>query len=79
MAPWLAAPRLVAPRLAALILSAVLLATNILPAQAQTPLQRSLMGTSSGDRAPESAGAQASKQDLQELVRLLSNPALVAH
>ena len=77
--PRLTVQWLAAPKLAVLFLSASLLATNILPAQAQTPLQRSLVGTASSEPSGESAGPQASEQDLQELVRLLSNPALVQH
>ena len=63
-----------APWLAALCLSALWLGTNILPAEAQTPLQRSLVGTAGSEPSGESAAPQASEQDLQELVRLLSNP-----
>ena len=68
-----------APWLAALCLSDLWLGTNILPAEAQTPLQRSLVGTAGSEPSGESAAPQASEQDLQELVRLLSNPALVQH
>ena len=58
------------------ILAALWLATSILPAQAQA--QGALMAITRGERAEDVAVPQASEQDIQELVRLLSNPELVA-
>ena len=59
------------------VLATLWLVTINLPAQAQTPMQRSMMGVTSGAGSEDPAGSPASEQDLEELIRLLSNPALV--
>ena len=51
------------------------LTTAILPAHGQTALD--LIGTKVGKNTEDVANQEASPQELQELLRLLSNPALV--
>ncbi|MCZ6798590.1 MAG: mechanosensitive ion channel [Gammaproteobacteria bacterium] len=53
----------------------LLLTAAIVPAQAQTQLR--LLGGGSEESAELSSGQQSSERDLEELIRLLSNPAVV--
>ena len=53
----------------------LLLTAAIVPAQAQTQLR--LLGGGSEESAELSSGQQTSERDLEELIRLLSNPAVV--
>ena len=58
------------------VIAILWLTAGILPAQAKTALD--LIGTKAGDSSEDAEKQGATDQDFQELLRLLSNPALVA-